>query len=194
VKREPETIDTDPALVRGAAAGDERAFSRLAASIRPRMYRWALVHTLDADAAEDVTQRALTRLHQALPGFRGDAAFSTWAYVIVRRAAADWQRSERRRTALHMRHGGAEARSTEQRHDMSRDTGLIDIVRAQLVHLPARQRAVFDLIDLQNVPPHAAATLLSMNPATARVHLMRARRALRARLLKEHGPLVENRQ
>ena len=196
MKREPQWLDTEPALVRRAAEGDEQAFSRLAASLRPRMYRWALVHTMEADAAEDVAQRALTRLQRGLPEFRGDAAFSTWVYVIVRRTAADWQRSERRRHALHTRHSAADAadavRATEQQHT-PRDTGLIDIVRAQLIHLPARQREVFDLIDLQGVAPQDAAALLSMNPATARVHLMRARRAMRARLIKEHRPLVEDR-
>jgi RNA polymerase sigma-70 factor (ECF subfamily) len=155
------------------------------------MYRWALIHTMEGDAAEDVTQRALLRFTGALSSFRGESALDTWVFTIVRSAAADWRRSERRRGAMMARHHAI----ASPRHDAqpeARDAGLIAIVRNQLIHLPSRQREVFDLVDLQGRTAQEAAALLSMNPATARVHLMRARRTIRSRLLAEHPSLVEH--
>jgi DNA-directed RNA polymerase specialized sigma24 family protein len=58
--------------------------------------------------------------------------------------------------------------------------------------LPARQREVFDLIDLQGYSPAEAAHLLAMNGTTVRVHLLRARRRLRTRILEMHPHIMED--
>ncbi len=187
------------ALVHQAAAGDEVAFARLATLVRPRMYRWALVQLLDADAAEDVTQRALIRLRNALPRFRGDSAPETWMFTIVRSATADWRRSERRRTEMQKRNQKLQEAFPE--HGAPLDTGLDDtaseLMSAVTTHigvLPARQREVFDLVDLQGHTSLEAAELLSITPTTVRVHLMRARRVIRAKLLQNNAPLVGGRR
>jgi RNA polymerase sigma-70 factor, ECF subfamily len=186
--------DVHATLLRRAAEGDEAAFSRLAAQARPLMYRWALVQLLDADAAEDVAQRALLRMQRSLSSFRGDAAFTTWVYTIVRSATADWRRSERRRSAMH---ATEIARSAHEMFAVQSHappaSGLIDVVRRHMKDLPARQREVFDLVDMQSQSPQDAAALLSMHPVTVRVHLMRARRAIRARLIAHNATLVEDR-
>lgn len=177
-----------------AAEGDDDAFSRLASRLRPRMYRWALVQLEDADAAEDVTQRALLRMRNALPGFRRDAAFTTWMYTIVRSATADWRRSERRRDAMHAKQAPpTEPATPTPANDTDGSSGLVEIVRGHMRDLPGRQREVFDLVDLQGRTALEAAALLSLNPATTRVHLMRARRTIRARLIERNAALVEDR-
>ena len=48
-----------------------------------------------------------------------------------------------------------------------------------------RQREVFDLVELQGLKPIEAADLLEMNPNTLRVHLLRARRAMREEMLSQ---------
>jgi RNA polymerase sigma-70 factor, ECF subfamily len=59
--------------------------------------------------------------------------------------------------------------------------------------LPARQREVFYLADLEGFAPVEIAERLGMNPTTVRAHLFRARRALRARLLERHPEIAEER-
>ena len=57
------------------------------------------------------------------------------------------------------------------------------LIRTFLAELPARQREVFDLVDLQGLKPVEAAEVLEMNPSTLRVQLMRARRRMRTEML-----------
>ena len=59
--------------------------------------------------------------------------------------------------------------------------------------LPRRQREIFYLADLEGFAPVEIAERLGMNPVTVRAHLLRARRALRARLLERHPELTEGR-
>jgi RNA polymerase sigma-70 factor (ECF subfamily) len=63
------------------------------------------------------------------------------------------------------------------------DADLARFVRRVVRDLPDRQREVLDLVDLQGYAPTEAASLLGVSPATARVHLMRARRTLRAAII-----------
>jgi RNA polymerase sigma-70 factor, ECF subfamily len=70
---------------------------------------------------------------------------------------------------------------------------LASVVRRFLTRLPERQREVFDLVDLQDVPAVEAAAMLGVKPATARVHLFKARRALREHLTAQHAELLGER-
>lgn len=178
-------------LVRRAQAGEPRAFDRLATALLPRVRRWALAHVQSADDAEDIAQEVLLKTHRALTGFSFGSSITTWLYSVTRRTAADFHRKRNRRARL------LEARSEPRQISEAMVT---DPDRAQLTEqvllafrlLPNRQREVFDLADLQGIPLHEVAELLDLEPVTARVHLHRARAAIRTRILQEHPALVED--
>ena len=69
---------------------------------------------------------------------------------------------------------------------------LTDLVHREYRRLPNRQREVFDLADLQGIPLTEIAEMLQMSPITARVHLHRARAAIRSRILASDPALVED--
>ena len=69
----------------------------------------------------------------------------------------------------------------------------LDTARRALAGLPARQREVFDLVDLQGLAPHEAAAMLGLSQGTIRVHLFRARRAVRSAFLALEPALLEDR-
>jgi DNA-directed RNA polymerase specialized sigma24 family protein len=56
-----------------------------------------------------------------------------------------------------------------------------------LCTLPTSQRCAFDLVDLQGFAPVDAARMLGLRPGTLRVNLLRARRAMRGRMLAAAG-------
>lgn len=177
-------------LARRAAEGDELAFGRLAREIRPQLYRWALVQTGDADDAEDITQAALLRVHRSLSGFHFRARLSTWLYAVVRSAAADWRRAARRRSGRQRSYASAHLRDVQSAQD-SAEPRLLRFVRDALRGLPARQREIFDLAELQGTPCHTVAERLGLSDSTVRVHLLRARRTIRARVLAGESELPE---
>ncbi len=188
--RSDESVST---LVRKAQAGDESAFERLVRLYYERVHRWALAKTGDRDDADDVAQEALLRMHRGLANFDGRSRFTTWMYQVTRSAAADLhrRRSRRRRLGAQLEArtlGESQEAPPEGELDHRRVAGL---VRAFLEELSERQREVFDLIDLQGFGSSEVGAMLGMEPVTVRSHLLRARRAIRARILESHPELVE---
>ncbi|MGH7502743.1 MAG: RNA polymerase sigma factor [Longimicrobiales bacterium] len=177
-------------LARRARAGDGRAMERLLAEVYPRVARWARTQGLGEDDVEDVTQAALIAAYRALPAFRFESRFETWLYRIVRRAVADW----RRRQASWGRESVGEVGALGVMPGESADEARLSrVVRRAFEGLPARQREVFDLVELQGRSTEEVAELLSLAASTVRVHLLRARRAIRRRVLERDAALVEDR-
>lgn len=179
-------------LIDGARRGEEAAFRELVRIAHPLAFRWALVRLGDADAADDVAQETMLRVHRSLGSFRGDARFTTWLYRLVANAAADHRDRASSRTRLGealLREADAHAGSTTT---PAADRGAIRAVVARFADaLPPRQREAFDLVDLQGFEPVEAAEAMGVSNATARVHLHRARRALREALLNEAPEIAE---
>ena len=69
-------------------------------------------------------------------------------------------------------------------------TRVMDLVLAYFRALPARQREVFDLVDLQGYSPAEVATMLDLNPATVRASLFKARRTVRRKIFERHPELA----
>jgi len=191
---ESQRLERDVAdLVPRAQAGDRAAREALLARCHPTVYRWALVQAGDADDAEEIAQDVLIRLDARLGSYEGRSAFTTWLYRVTRNVALEM----RRRMARALRLRAALARTAAD------DPGAVDptdgihtdavagVVRALFEALPPRQREVFYLADLEELTPVEIARRLGLESATVRVHLLRARRTLRARILREHPEIVE---
>lgn len=181
-------------LVKEARGGDAAAFDQLARRVEPRLRRWALVRTGDPARADELVQNVLIRLHEGLSDFRGDARLETWLYRVTMNEAATLERG-RSRPAVSLEGLGARA-SVAADHgadgvDALYARGVVDLVEAFFRELPDRQRQVFDLVDLQGRPAVEVANALALSSSTVRVTLLRARRAIRARILELHPELEE---
>lgn len=187
---DPESRADVEELVERAAGGDRAAFRELVERYHARIHRWALAITSDPDEAEDVTQTVLLKVHRSLDSFAGRSAFGTWLYRVTRNAALD--RTRRRRETVPLEEAPAESisRVGEPVDDVEAER-LVNLVRRYLGGLSPRQREVFDLADLQGLEAAEIARLLELEPVTVRVHLMRARRAIRSRMLEDHPEWIE---
>jgi RNA polymerase sigma-70 factor, ECF subfamily len=153
--------------------------------VRPLVYRWVIVQTADADEAEDITQKVLMRVHAQLNRFRGRSLFTTWLYRVTVNAIAEDRRSRGiwKRFIERWRTSGLDEGVEEDVLARIEDVRARERLRTLLRDLTRPQRALVDLVDLQEFTPAEAAAMLDMNANTARVHLMRARRILRTRIL-----------
>src|SRR5688500_19384302 len=79
-------MSTDLHTIQLASAGDERAMRALWAQYSPVID--AVVRRLvgDPDHAADVAQEVWIQIFRALPSYRGEAQFSTWAHRIAVRS------------------------------------------------------------------------------------------------------------
>jgi len=155
--------------------------------VRPLVYRWAIVQTADSDDAEDITQKVLMQVHAQLDRFEGRSRFTTWLYRVTANAVAEQRRSRGiwRRFLETWRFAGAGDRVTEDGLAGIESSRSRERLATLLLELTRPQRALLDLVDLQGFTPSEAAGMLAMNANTARVHLMRARRIVRKRILAE---------
>lgn len=187
--------ELDESLVERARDGGE-ALDELLKRIRPFIRRWALISLGDPDCAADVTQRVLLYVNRSLNEFQGDGRFTSWLYRITARAVIDEHRREKRSVRLRdamLRYGATEAGGRPSPNDPeSLDAMTVRrLVTGFAEELPNRQREVFDLVDLQGFDPAEVARMMDIAPATARVHLLRARRKIRAILMKTSPEIYE---
>jgi RNA polymerase sigma factor (sigma-70 family) len=176
-------------LIRAARSGDERAFARLLEQVRDQVFRWALLMTADSDDADDITQQVSLTLHRKLHLFQERSAFSTWLYRIVRNAAIESRRGVRFIREVSFDEDAVPhtlSAATEDRLKQIDDARSVALIRALFCELPPRQRELIDLIDTQGYNTVEAAEMMNIEPETARVHLLRARRTLRSRMLAQH--------
>jgi RNA polymerase sigma-70 factor, ECF subfamily len=162
--------------------------------VRGQIFRWALVITADADDADDITQQVSLTLYRKLHTFEERSAFSTWLYRIVRNTAVETRKRARFTHEVPFDADVVEitlSAATEDRLSEIHDAQSVALIRSMFAELPPRQRELIDLVDAQGYRPVEAAEMMNIEPETARVHLLRARRTLRAKMLAQHPERFE---
>ena len=165
-------------LAVAAKGGEGGSRERLLARLRPRLVAWARGLTGEPDAAEDLAQEAMLRVDRSLEGFEV-GGFLPWSYRILLNLQRDRSRTVARRRSI------LAAAADELPVPGRPGPDPSEAVRAFLADLSPQQRAVFQLVDLEGWSFDEVAAALDVTPSTARVHLHRARRTIRARILEE---------
>src|SRR5574341_739007 len=136
----------------------------------------------DRTLAEDVAQEAFLRAWRGLGAFRGDAAFATWLYTIVRRVALDEVRRPALRTVpVEEVPGLADRRVADPvlRGDLERALGALE---------PA-QREAFLLVVVLGLSYQEAGGITGSPAGTVASRVFRARTRLAAALsVREEDP------
>jgi len=168
----------------------EAGFEALVRRYGPRMLAVArrILHT-DETEAQDVVQDAWLAATRGLGEFRGEAELSTWLHRIVVNAALMRLRAGRHRRATD---AGELGRSIEEARQPSSGGWCADAlleakrtrqtVREAIADLSPPHRTVILLRDIEERSTRETAALLGISPCAVKLRLLRARRALRARL------------
>src|SRR5438067_11261719 len=90
----------DRTLLSRHVSGDRDAFGELVRRHRDRLWRVALRTLGNPEDAADAVQDALLSAFRAAPGFRGDAAVTTWLHRIVVNACLDLVRRRASRPSV----------------------------------------------------------------------------------------------
>ncbi len=178
----------DVQLAALASAGDDSAFTTLVTRYQPAVFRWALIFARDPDEAEDIAQEVFVRAHRQLSQYRSDGSLEAWLYAITRRAATQLRRTQKRRNRLALSPAARPLREVYTtdpggRVDRERAAG---VIRELFLELPARQREIFDLVDLQGLSPAEAAERTGRKAVSVRASLFKARSAIRTKFLATH--------
>src|SRR6188474_3127641 len=89
-------IATDEELVARSRDGDVDSFNQLVLRWERPIYALAYRVIGRDEDARDVAQETFLRAFRALPGFKGQAKFSSWLYRIALNLCRDWIRRKKR--------------------------------------------------------------------------------------------------
>lgn len=182
---------TDEELLQAVRRGDRQAIDELLARHERQIYRFGLRMCGNEEDAREVLQETLLAAFRNLPGFRGDAALSTWLYQIARSFCIKERRRERPEVPLDedARAIEAPAAGPESRaHAREIGAALATAIRA----LPSEQREALVLRDVEGLSADDAAKVVGIEVGALKSRLHRARIELRthlAALLDEQSDL-----
>ncbi len=135
------------------------------------IYRFALKHLRDEDLAKDVVQESFARLWVKVDEVDGNKAKS-YLFTTAHHVMVDEVRKGKRSTTMEEHHQNM--RSTSQAQP-----DLKEVLDAALATLPAIQRSVVLLRDLEGYTYEEIAELTQLNLAQVKVYIYRGRTALK---------------
>ena len=166
---------TDTTLIQRAIDGDERAMRQLWSQHAPHID--AVVRRLvgNADDAVDIAQEVWIQIFRALPTYRGDSQFGTWAHRIAVKRTLNALRRTRRLAKIET--------------DIEEDTASVEhgseraLLAASIEDAAARlspgARTVFLMHDVEGYTHEEIATALGITAGGSKSQLFKARAKLR---------------
>jgi RNA polymerase sigma-70 factor (ECF subfamily) len=168
----------DTKLVQRAQRGDAVAFEQLVRRHQRYVFNVAYRVLNDYAEAEDITQEAFVRAWRGLPGFRGQARFTTWIYRIVHNLCLNRLPGLKRELLRTEPLEEALAASTPSQAELVEVRERVAFLHAQLDQLPEKYRLVLTLRYLQHLSYDEIAAALDLPVGTVKTHIHRARRLL----------------
>ena len=135
------------------------------------IYRFALKHLRDEDRAKDVVQESFARLWVKVAEVDATKAKS-YLFTTAHHAMVDEVRKGSRSTRMEAHHDNLRSMSQEQ-------PDLKEVLDAALATLPAIQRSVVLLRDLEGYTYEEIAELTGLNLPQVKVYIYRGRTALK---------------
>src|SRR5215208_3218771 len=185
---------TDEELVARSQSGDVDSFNQLILRWERPIYALAYRVIGREEEARDVCQEAFLRAFRALPGFKGQAKFSSWLYRITLNLCRDWMRRQRRTPVSQMPDDvdalefASESGPVESIEDLVARRELSAVVAEAMELLPEEQRTAIILKEYHGMTFQEIADLQSCPLSTVKTRLYQGLSVLR-RHLAEQGQL-----
>ncbi|MBQ9346245.1 MAG: sigma-70 family RNA polymerase sigma factor [Oscillibacter sp.] len=177
-------------LLSRARGGDRDAFGELVRRYEKKVLALTSRMCRNSEDGEEAAQEAFLAAWQNLPGFRGDAAFSTWLYRLASNASTDLLRREGRRSArngpslddeegwLELPDSGPSPQALAERSELKGQ------IESALQKLSPDHRRVLILREIHQLSYEEIGTALELDPGTVKSRISRARGRLRKILLQ----------
>ena len=195
---------TDEDLVARSIGGDVESFNQLILRWERPIYALAYRVIGREEDARDVVQETFLRAFRALPGFKGQAKFSSWLYRIALNLCRDWIRRRRRSPLVEVPEGvdpvdlAAEGQPVETVEELVARKELSEVVAEAMALLPEEQRTAIilkeyhgmtfqEIADLQGCPLSTVKTRLYQGLTVLRRHLEKSGRISSQPMPVRHG-------
>ena len=187
------TKEQELTIIRRVQHGDTECFSLLVAEYEKKAFNVAMQMVGDREDAQDLAQEAFIKAYTSLNSFRGDSRFSSWLYRILANVCLDFKRRQARRPSrsLTMEDDDGDPVDLEIADESQSPQALLerkltrDAVRRGLDTLPAEQRQILLLREIQGLSYEEIGDVMGLEPGTVKSRIFRARKKLCAFLLKD---------
>lgn len=187
------SLDADAQLMLRFREGDLQAFESLFSRHCRSVVNFAYRFVRNREIAEELAQEIFLRVHDAAPGYRPEAKFTTWLYRIATNVCLN----EVRRPQFRRLHQSLDSPSSDdpdgkpieiedkQRPGaqtlLERET-VARALRQALEHLPEKQRLAFILNKYQDLSYAEVAEIMRISEKAIKSLIHRAKETLAARL------------
>ncbi|MCC7180814.1 MAG: sigma-70 family RNA polymerase sigma factor [Acidobacteria bacterium] len=181
----PHMAWTDEELVAKSVAGDADSFNQLILRWERPIYALAYRVIGRDEDARDVVQETFLRAFRALPGFKGQAKFSSWLYRIALNLCRDWIRRQKRTPVVAAPEGvdvielAAEQGPVESIEDLVARNQLSASVAVAMQKLPEEQRTAIILKEYHGLTFQEIADLQGCPLSTVKTRLYQGLSVLR---------------
>jgi len=181
---------TDDELVARSMGGDAESFNQLILRWERPIYALAYRVIGREEDARDVCQETFLRAFRALPGFKGQAKFSSWLYRIALNLCRDWIRRQRRAPVMQMPEGidpgelAAERGPVESIEELVSRRELSAVVEEAMALLPEEQRTAIILKEYHGMTFQEIAEMQGCPLSTVKTRLYQGLTVLRRQLQK----------
>src|SRR5438067_5816470 len=190
----PDMTFTDDELVARSMGGDAESFNQLILRWERPIYALAYRVIGREEDARDVCQETFLRAFRALPGFKGQAKFSSWLYRIALNLCRDWIRRERRQPIAQAPEGidlielASESAPSESIEELVSRREIGRAVARAMADLPDDQRTAIILKEYHGLTFQEIADLLDCPLSTVKTRLYQGLTVLRKQLAREGLP------
>jgi RNA polymerase sigma-70 factor (ECF subfamily) len=181
---------TDEELVARSIRGDAESFNQLILRWERPIYALAYRTIGREEDARDVCQETFLRAFRALPGFRGQAKFSSWLYRIALNLCRDWIRRERRSPLVQVPDDAdlvemaAAGDAVESIEELTARRDLAAHVERAMAKLPEEQRTAIVLKEYHGLTFQEIADLAGCPLSTVKTRLYQGLTVLRRELAR----------
>jgi RNA polymerase sigma-70 factor (ECF subfamily) len=186
---------TDEDLVARSRGGDVDSFNQLILRWERPIYALAYRVIGREEDARDVVQETFLRAFRALPGFKGQAKFSSWIYRIALNLCRDWIRRQKRTPVVQLPEDAEAVERLANREPVNSVEDLVArkelsaVVADAMALLPEEQRTAIILKEYHGMTFQEIAELQGVPLSTVKTRLYQGLTVLR-RNLEKQGQMV----
>ena len=169
-------MEEDRKYIEAVLAGSQEAFEPLVEKYQRSVFFTALRFLKNQEEADDITQKAFLRAHQALGSFRFESSFKTWLTTIAVNLCKNVVRGQRIMVEVPeaLSDGSAERRQeAEEAGDRKSQ------LKKALENLPERQKEVVMLRIYEEMPFKKIAEVLESTETAVKVNFHHAMKSLK---------------
>lgn len=151
--------------------------------LKNKLYRFAYNILGDRDMSMDVVQETMLKVWEKRDDFMEIKNPEAWCMTLTRNFALDKFRSKYHKT-IELKPDYSGQYEAQSPYEKVESNNMMELIEALVAGLPAKQKEVFHMRDVEGFAYQEISDITGYGIADVKVNIFRARKTIRARLLK----------